>query len=325
MPRRRVTARSRRETLRSVWFVIGMTALMVSLLVAGTITLEHMLREDAAEAVAAQVEDPQAPLTPEQWQEVDYVAMGDSYSAGPGLPVQVDVPCRRSNGNYPSLLAAKFQVSTFTDVTCSGARTLDVTEEQARPDGTMVAPQIEALSRDTDLVTISIGGNDESVFNSLVTTCPQLALEDPDGAPCQAALAGDEDTLERQSDRLESRLAGIIRFIRQEAPQAQVVLIGYPAIFPLTGPCDALPFAAGDVPWAARVVDAVVDGMRAAAENVGVRFVDLREASAGHDVCSVDPWIAGASASDSGAAPWHPLPSGMKAMAQAVHRQLTGA
>lgn len=325
MPRRRVTARSRRETLRSVWFVVGMTALMGALLVAGTLTLEHMLREDAAEAVAAQVTDPGAPLTEDQWQGVDYVAMGDSYSAGPGLPVQVDVPCRRSNGNYPSLLAARFQVSTFTDVTCSGARTLDVTEEQARPDGTMVAPQIEALSRDTDLVTLSIGGNDESVFNSLVTTCPQVAAEDPQGSPCQALLAADDDMLDRQTERLASRLAGIVRLIRQEAPQAQVVVIGYPAIFPTTGPCDALPFAEGDVAWASRVVDAVVDGMRAAAENVGVRFVDLREASAGHDVCSVDPWIAGASASDSGAAPWHPLPSGMKAMAQAVHRQLTGA
>ncbi len=39
VPRRRVTARSRRETLRSVWFVIAMTALIASLLVAGTITL----------------------------------------------------------------------------------------------------------------------------------------------------------------------------------------------------------------------------------------------------------------------------------------------
>ena len=104
-----------------------------------------------------------------------------------------------------------------------------------------------------------------------------------------------------------------------------MVLIGYPAIFPLTGTCDALPFAAGDVPWATRVVDAVVDGMRAAAENVGVRFVDLRAASAGHDVCAAEPWIAGAAASASGAAPWPPLPAGMRAMAEAVHRQLTGA
>lgn len=326
MPRSRVRANPRKETLRTVGFVTALVVLMAVLLGAGTLLLERFLREDAADAIAAQVADPTEPLDADQLSDIDYVAMGDSYSAGPGLPVQTDPSCRRSSNNYPSILAEALAVASFTDVTCSGARTLDVTADQVRPDGVPVPPQIEALSRETDLVTVSIGGNDESVFNSIVTTCPQVAQEDPTGSPCRDALAGsDADALQRQTDRLESRVAAIVRTIRQRAPQAQVVVVGYPSIFPSAGPCDELPFAAGDVAWAAQVVDAVVEGLRAAADNAGVRFVDLRAPSADHHVCSEQPWITGVDPSASGAAAWHPVPRGMKSIAEVVQRQLVGS
>ncbi len=326
MPRSRVRANPRKETLRTVGFVTALVVLMAALLGAGTLLLERFLREDAADAIAAQVADPTAPLAAEQLSDIDYVAMGDSYSAGPGLPVQVDSSCRRSSNNYPSLLAERLAVASFTDVTCSGARTLDITADQVRPDGVPVPPQIEALSRETDLVTVSIGGNDESVFNSIVTTCPQVAKEDPTGSPCRDALAGsDADALQRQTDRLASRVAAIVRTIRQRAPQAQVVVVGYPSIFPSAGSCDQLPFAAGDVVWAAQVVDAVVEGLRAAADNAGVRFVDLRASSAEHHVCSARPWITGVDPARSGAAPWHPVPRGMEDIAETVRRQLVGS
>lgn len=326
MPRTRVRTSPRRDLLRTVGFLVGLVALMAVLLVAGTLALERFLREDAAEAIAAQVADPSAPLDADQLSDIDYVAMGDSYSAGPGLPVQIHVSCRRSSNNYPSILAERLAVASFTDVTCSGARTLDITADQVRPDGVTVPPQVEALSRETDLVTLSIGGNDESVFNSLVTTCPQVAQDDPTGSPCRDALAGsDPDALQRQTDRLESRVAAIVRTIRQRAPQAQVVVVGYPAIFPTTGSCDQLPFAAGDVVWASQVVDAVVEGMRAAADNAGVRFVDLRAASADHHVCADQPWITGVTPSASGADAWHPVPRGMEDIAETVQRQLVGS
>lgn len=326
MPRSRVRANPRKETLRTVGFVTALVVLMAALLGTGTLLLERFLREDAAEAIAAQVSDPSAPLAADQLSDIDYVAMGDSYSAGPGLPVQTDASCRRSSNNYPSLLAEHLAVASFTDVTCSGARTLDITADQVRPDGVPVPPQVEALSRETDLVTLSIGGNDENVFNSIVTTCPQVAQQDPAGSPCRDALAGsDADALERQTDRLESRVAAIVRTIRQRAPQAQVVVIGYPAIFPTSGSCDQLPFAAGDVVWASQVVDAVVEGMRAAADNAGVRFVDLRAASADHHVCADKPWVTGVTPSGSGAAAWHPVPRGMQDIARTVERQLVGS
>src|ERR1017187_444451 len=54
-----------------------------------------------------------------------YVALGDSYTAGPGmLPVSATAPpgCGQSQKNYPHLVASVLGLS-LTDVSCSGAKT----------------------------------------------------------------------------------------------------------------------------------------------------------------------------------------------------------
>jgi len=55
-----------------------------------------------------------------------YVALGDSYTAGPLIPNQVDLNCLRSDHNYPTLASASIHSSSFVDVSCSGATTNDV-------------------------------------------------------------------------------------------------------------------------------------------------------------------------------------------------------
>ncbi|MBF4162529.1 SGNH/GDSL hydrolase family protein [Nocardioides acrostichi] len=326
MPVERTRVASRRDHLRSAAFVAGLVVLMIALLVGGTLLLERYLSADPTPVAAPQVSDVSAPLSRAQLNgRLRYVALGDSYSAGPGLPQQVDATCARSSSNYPSLLAKRLSTASFVDVTCSGARTVDITGDQTRSTGT-VAPQADALDDDTDLVTVSVGGNDDNVFNALVTTCPEVADTDPRGHPCQTQLAGAGGAaLVQQTDRLVTRVSAVIRAIRERSPRAQVVVVGYPAIFPTHGTCAALPFARGDVTWAAQVVDAVDDGLAGAARNEGVRFVDLRPASAGHDICSRKPWMSGVEAGADGSAPWHPVPRGMQGAATAIYDQLTGA
>ena len=65
-------------------------------------------------------------------QPQSYVALGDSYTAGPVIPVQQTDPlgCLRSDHNYPHLVAAALGVSTFRDPSCSGAETGDMTNAQ---------------------------------------------------------------------------------------------------------------------------------------------------------------------------------------------------
>ena len=113
-----------------------------------------------------------------------YVALGDSYSAASGvLPPDPTAPpqCLRSLRNYPHLIAGAVGAE-LTDVTCGGADTGDFRESQH--DG--VAPQLDALSRRTQLVTMTIGGNHSGVFIDSITACGAAGLSTlGTGNPCQ--------------------------------------------------------------------------------------------------------------------------------------------
>jgi len=90
-----------------------------------------------------------------------YVALGDSYTAGPLImPMNDAFVCARSARDYPALLAARLQVQQFTDVSCSSATTRDFGSPQPGNVSGTNAPQYDALTRGTTLVTVGIGGND---------------------------------------------------------------------------------------------------------------------------------------------------------------------
>ena len=116
---------------------------------------------------------------------LDYVALGDSYSAGPLIPAQRRDPtgCFRSTNNYPAFLAGYLDVTTYRDVACSGARVRDFAKRQTPALGAKVPPQLAALSATTDLVTVGIGGNDFGLFGSLTTACCPAGDEAPDTRP----------------------------------------------------------------------------------------------------------------------------------------------
>ena len=108
-----------------------------------------------------------------------YVALGDSYTAGPLIPDQTGSPagCLRSTHSYPFLVAAGTGAATFTDVSCQGATTADMTHAQSVPLGTN-PPQDNALSASTTLVTLQIGGNDIG-FSDIIIHCTTLSLTEP--------------------------------------------------------------------------------------------------------------------------------------------------
>jgi lysophospholipase L1-like esterase len=280
---------------------------------AGHALLAGLLATTAALAVptAAAADEP-----------VDYVALGDSYAAGPLIPLQNGTPpgCARSDHNYPSLTAQSIASATFVDVSCSGARTDDLSAPQETEAGTNPA-QLDALSTDTDLVTLSIGGNDIG-FSEIVQECATRSPAEPDGAACRDFYnsSGSDELAARIDAAAPDVLAGLVG-IRERSPDADILLVGYPTIVPDDGPgCfPAVPFSPGDTQYLRETTKHLDDMLAAQASIAGATYVDTYTPTIGHDICTLPgtKWIEGL-APTSPAAPMHPNALGMEAMSAAV-------
>nr|WP_132119782.1 SGNH/GDSL hydrolase family protein [Actinocrispum wychmicini] len=258
-----------------------------------------------------------------------YVALGDSYTSGPGIPwPRLDrLTCFTSTNNYPALLADNLGLRSYTDGSCGGADTTNMTQAQVPPIpiGTHRA-QFSYLRADTDLVTVGIGGNDFGVVGDLTSTCPDLRASDPTGTPCQAHFTvNGVDTMKAKVAMTGDRVQAVLAGVHQRSPNAKVVLVGYPRIAPASGTCpDVLPFADGDLKWLDGVEVALNTALAKAAANDGATtFVDMYPASLGHDACAGrNAWIQGKDTNLFAAIAYHPFKSGMVGMANQVGKAL---
>ncbi|GGM25098.1 lipase [Streptomyces fumigatiscleroticus] len=262
-----------------------------------------------------------ADTAPASRHRVDYVALGDSYASAPLVPTQVDPTCLRSDQNYPSLVA-RARSAALTDVTCSGATTADMTASQTEG----VPAQLDALDRGTDLVTLTVGGNDIG-FSTVLGTCVQLMSGDPAGAPCQTHFAGTgADQITDAIDQTGPKVAAVLRSVHQRAPHARVVVVGYPDLFPDDGvgcTSKTVPLAAGDFAWL-RDKEKELNAMLARqARHGGARYVNTYAPTVGHDLCKPtgERWIE-TFAPETPAAPVHPNAVGESTMAGAVESAL---
>lgn len=212
-----------------------------------------------------------------------YVGLGDSYSAAAGvLPV---VPtaypaCLQSTRNYPHVIATMLGAD-LTDVTCSGAATKDFFEAQYRD----VAPQLDALSAATGLVTMTIGGNDSGVFVGAIAACGQAAFTTGgEGSPCK-----DENGtsfIDTVRSTTYPALVKALRAVHHRAPHATVAIIGYPWIVPDSVGCyPIVPVARGDVSYVRNLQTVLNNTVKRAAARTGSTYVDMGVVSEGHDAC----------------------------------------
>ncbi len=213
-----------------------------------------------------------------------YVAMGDSYTAGPGItPTSPTAPpeCGQSAANYPHLVASALGLS-LTDVSCSGAKTENFTNEQFPG---VTPPQFDALTPATRVVTLGMGGNDGNLFGTLVEGCTALDYGHPNvGAPCQEAYEGFvTKTFEANVGPAEAALAEI----HVLAPKAKVFVVGYPEITPLNGYCPtAIPWTTGDLRWFNLDVQRRGNAMlQHEAQANNATYVDTFTLSMGHNAC----------------------------------------
>jgi lysophospholipase L1-like esterase len=246
-----------------------------------------------------------------------YVALGDSYTAAPLVPNIIPANgCFQSTNNYPHLVAKALGVAEFVDASCSGATTADMTQSQLPG----VPPQLDAVTASTDLVTVSIGGNDEDVFGTLVGYCPTLAPTDPTGAPCRDQMrSGGQDTLLAAVAMTRQHVLEVIAAVKAKAPHAKIEVVGYPKLLPSQGTCSSLiPLATGDYRYVDQVNQRLTWALRQAAAQQHVGYIDVWQASVGHDICAADPWINGQVTDPSRAEAFHPFANEQAAVAGLV-------
>jgi lysophospholipase L1-like esterase len=205
--------------------------------------------------------------------DIDYIALGDSYSSGVGAPGQAGL-CLRSPRSYTTQWAERNDPASYRIVACGGAKTGDVRTWQ-----------VPHLSSRTDLVTITIGGNDAG-FADTVISCT-LGSDSACTAKVSQARGYITGTLPGALDRT-------YRAIRQKAPNAEVIVLGYPRLFDTSSATCGI---GGMSLTKRRAVNAGADVLagviRDRAAAAGFTFADVRDRFDGHGACGPSPWING--------------------------------
>jgi lysophospholipase L1-like esterase len=248
----------------------------------------------------------------------NYVALGDSYAAGPLIPNPVlPLGCLKSSNNYPHLAAPSIGL-TLRDASCSGAKTVDMANPQnVDPDGPN-PPQFNSLDASTTVVSLTIGGNDIG-FSEVVESC---ITYNPFSSPCKTKYnSGGKDQLAERIAATAPKVAAVLQGIHSRSPTAKIYVLNYPAIFPETGNgCwPQMPVSFTDAPYL-RSTEQKLNAMLAtqAAAN-SATLVNWYQASIGHDACKgtstrwVEPLVPGTLA-----APIHPNKQGMVGGAAAL-------
>ncbi|MFI9722869.1 SGNH/GDSL hydrolase family protein [Streptomyces sp. NPDC052396] len=206
--------------------------------------------------------------------EVRYVALGDSVASGLGAG-DYEVTsgrCTRSTNAYPALWAAEHHLAGpgFVFVACSGATTSDI-----------VSTQLSRLDGSVTMVSVTVGANDVG-FADVLTECGL------DGE--RACLEHVRQARDDIDHKLPGRLDGLDRAIREKAPQARVVVLGYPHLF-AEETCDGQLVSRRGQAALNDAADRLNAVTRHSAQAHGFVFADVTHAFTGHELCSSDPWI----------------------------------
>jgi len=188
-------------------------------------------------------------------EELQYVAMGDSYSSGEGNPdynpwtdASGTNQCHRSlETSYPQWLEehGDLNLELADYVACSGATT-DTLLSGGFGDGAWGEPaQIKSLSSKTDRITLTIGGNDLG-FAQVLRECIKNPLASSSGWGCStdstlieevenrlSALDGTniDNYYEPENGRLIHSIQSVVEEIAEKSPDALIYIGGYPRLF----------------------------------------------------------------------------------------------
>jgi hypothetical protein len=312
----------------------------------GAITSNNMTETDWGVSQPVDIAWDAVGYVPSSQPTQSYVALGDSYSAGEGVEpfdtnsdVGGDTPgfrdaCHRSStGGYPRMIAPSGAGTDFHDIACSGSVIANLTGPATNWNE---SPQLAQgyLDANTTLVTLTVGGNDAR-FAAVLKGCtglsncldPNYHLTTDQGVDSQALIVAEPTAI----DNLRQPLIDLYSNIKAKAPNAEVIVAGYPLLFPPDGFHQCVNIAgisSDEAKWINTMGDRLDTVIAAAAVTAGVRFADPRAAFAGHYInCAGTPqWINGLIATSNtgsglaipGSGSFHPNGAGQAAYASVV-------
>ena len=223
--------------------------------------------------------------------DVDYVAVGDSYSAGTGAdsatgPFVPTLPCTQTANGYVDKVDLATPVVLVENAACHGALLADPTWDGV----TSVEDQIAQLtlggnlSKDTELVSMTAGANDAGVSNVLFK-CIAGSPDDCSGAVVASQLA---------LPQVRAKLIDAFAAIHRQAPRARIVVLGYAKLFNSAGfaviPADRQELInAGTVGLNTTIASAAAEANTL--YGAQVQYVDVTARFAGHEVNTLSPWL----------------------------------
>lgn len=255
-----------------------------------------------------------------------YVSLGSSFAAGPGIGPQLVKTAGRSGRNYPHQVAEALQLD-LVDVTYSGATTANILSE---PQGD-APPQLDAVGPDTELVTVTAGGNDLDYIGSFLRGSLMNTLARPVGLVSKRLgnrIRARVSYLREQAeyDAVADALVEIVSRIREGAPRSRILLVDYLTVVgPTTRPRLDVPLNEEQLPSVVMMAEGLAQAFAKAAARSGAELVAASAASLDHGVGSAEPWTTGFGLRPGGGVGYHPNEAGMTAVAGLVLQQLRTA
>jgi len=282
------------------------TLLLAPLLVAGMIGCSSGSSSKGAVSRPTTTTAPSTTAKAPRVQRGDrYVALGSSIASGYGIANQ-STSCGRSDRDYGHLVAAKLGLN-LTDVSCGAAVIPNVLD---RAQGS-APPQIVAVTPDTKLITVSVGGNDINL-NGTALGC---------GNP--ATVCSPPATLDADEAALQGKLVAMLTELKARAPSVTVVLVTYPREFPDQN-CAELSLTDGELSMLRGMGEKLEAASVSAAEQAGVLLVDPYVEPGDHTGCAPvsERWTAGYKVAPGEGFAYHPTALGHEEMAKLIEQAL---
>ncbi|MFF7470853.1 GDSL-type esterase/lipase family protein [Streptomyces sp. NPDC008092] len=283
--------------------------------------------------------------------DYDWVALGDSYTAGviPAAGDVFEIPrdgCERTDQSYPQIIDRDLGgLLDLTNVSCGAATIEDVTFRAQEPIGRHlpplsedpdypfppVPPQSEAVKAGTDVITVGVGGNTLG-FADILMKCLQLGSGSGGvGTPCKDDLAA---SVPGKLTKVGKEYTEMLAKLHEKAPHAKILAVGYPAVIPAdTSKCrynDAHQFLSithGDLDWLRQdVLEPLNKAIEKSADaHSATSFVNLYDSSRNHSVCDSGKWVEGVLDHDNRPALVHPNAKGHRNAADHVTAAILNA